>query len=59
ASVIFTQNTGIIVSVVTSETNIYHGHPLGEVLVHIRVLTVKTPETAAVDRGAIRDNRPR
>ena len=51
ASVVLTQNTGIIVGALTFKTNIYDGHTLEEVLNQTEKLTGKTPKTATVDRG--------
>ena len=51
ASVVLTQNTGIIVGAITFKTNRYDGHTLEEVLQQSQKLTGKTPKTATVDRG--------
>lgn len=51
ASVVLTQNTGIIVGALTFKTNVYDGHTLEEVLNQTEELTGKTPKTATVDRG--------
>ena len=51
ASVVLTQNTGIIVGAITFKTNVYDGHTLEEVLKQTEQLTGKTPKTATVDRG--------
>jgi len=51
ASVVLTQNTGIIVGALTFKTNVYDGHTLEEVLNQTKELTGKTPKTATVDRG--------
>ena len=51
ASVVLTQNTGIIVGAMTFEENIYDGHTLKEVLKQTSSLTGSYPNTATVDRG--------
>ena len=51
ASVVLTQNTGIIVGAITFKTNLYDGHTLEQVLQQTQKLTGKTPKTASVDRG--------
>ena len=51
ASVVLTQNTGIIVGAITFKTNRYDGHTLEQVLQQTQKLTGKTPKTATVDRG--------
>ena len=51
ASVVLTQNTGIIVGAMTFKTNMYDGHTLEPVLNQVEHLTEKTPKTATVDRG--------
>ncbi len=51
ASVVLTQNTGIIVGAMTFKTNVYDGHTLEEVLQQTQNLTGKRPKTATVDRG--------
>jgi len=51
ASVVLTQNTGIIVGALTFKTNVYDGHTLEEVLKQTEQLTGKTPKTTNVDRG--------
>lgn len=51
ASVVLTQNTGIIVGAMTFKTNVYDGHTLEEVLQQTKDLTGRRPKTATVDRG--------
>lgn len=51
ASLVLTQNTGIIVGALTFKTNVYDGHTLPDVLKQTTELTGKTPKTATVDRG--------
>lgn len=51
ASVVLTQNTGIIVGAMTFAENIYDGHTLTEVLKQTNSLTGSYPSTATVDRG--------
>ena len=51
ASVVLTQNTGIIVGAMTFAENIYDGHTLTEVLKQTNSLTGFYPNTATVDRG--------
>jgi IS5 family transposase len=51
ASVVLTQNTGIIVGAMTFTTNVYDGHTLQDALEQTKNLTGKTPKTATVDRG--------
>ena len=51
ASVVLTQNTGIIVGAMTFEENIYDGHTLDAVLKQTQLLTGNYPKTATVDRG--------
>jgi len=51
ASLILTQNTGIIVGAMTFESNTYDGHTLQEVLTQTNWLTGSYPKTATVDRG--------
>ena len=51
ASVVLTQNTGIIVGAMTFKTNLYDGHTLPKVLQQVERLTHKVPKTATVDRG--------
>ena len=51
ASVVLTQNTGIIVGAMTHTTNLYDGHTLEPVLNQVERLTNKVPKTATVDRG--------
>lgn len=51
ASVVLTQNTGIIVGAMTFKTNVYDGHTLPKVLEQVERLTHKAPKTATVDRG--------
>lgn len=51
ASVVLTQNTGIIIGAMTFKTNKYDGHTLEDVLQQTSQLTGKTPKTATVDRG--------
>ena len=51
ASVVLTQNTGIIVGAMTFETNLYDGHTLPQVLEQTHILTGRAPQTATVDRG--------
>ena len=51
ASVVLTQNTGIIVGAMTFKTNVYDGHTLPKVLEQVERLTKKAPRTATVDRG--------
>ena len=46
ASVVLTQNTGIIVGAMTFKTNVYDGHTLPEVLEQVARLTDKTPKMA-------------
>lgn len=49
ASVVLTQKTGIIVGVMTFETNVYDGHTLEDVLDQTKKLTGKSPVNAWVD----------
>ncbi len=51
ASVVLTQNTGILVGAMTFEENIYDGHTLDAVLKQTQLLTGNYPKTATVDRG--------
>ena len=51
ASIVLTQNTGIIVGAMTFENNIYDGKTLDQVLNQTKDLTGKYPKTATVDRG--------
>ena len=51
ASVVLTQNTGIIVGAMSFKNNVYDGHTLEEVLQQTPDLTGSTPKTAAVDRS--------
>ena len=51
ASIVLTQNTGIIVGAMTFEENIYDGKTLDAVLEQTKELTGKYPKTATVDRG--------
>ncbi len=51
ASVVLTQNTGIIVGAMSFEENIYDGHTLDAVLKQTQLLTGNYPKTATVDRG--------
>ena len=51
ASVVLTQNTGIIVGAMTFENNIYDGKTLEQVLQQTENITGKHPKTATVDRG--------
>jgi len=51
ASIVLTQNTGIIVGAMTFKTNVYDGHTLPKVLEQVERLIGKTPKTATVDRG--------
>lgn len=51
ASVVLTQNTGIIVGATTFEENVYDGKTLEEVLYQTKELTGKYPVSATVDRG--------
>src|SRR5690606_18303967 len=51
ASVVLTQNTGIIVGAMTFGTNVYDGHTLEDVLGQTKELTGRAPRTATVDRG--------
>lgn len=51
ASVVLTQNIGIIIGAMTFKTNKYDGHTLEPVLNQVERLTDKTPKTATVDRG--------
>lgn len=51
ASVVLTQNTGIIVGAMTFKTNLYDGHTLEPVLNQVKRLISKPPKTATVDRG--------
>lgn len=51
ASLVLTQNTGIIVGAMTFTTNMYDGHTLKPVLNQVERLTDKIPKTATVDRG--------
>ncbi len=51
ASVVLTQNTGIIVGAMTFEEHIYDGHTLDAVLKQTQLLTGNYPKTATVDRG--------
>ena len=50
-SVVLTQNTGIMVGVMTFEENLYDGHTLDVVLKQTQTLTENYPKTATVDRG--------
>jgi len=51
ASIVLTQNTGIIVGAMTFSENIYDGKTLDSVLDQTKALTGKYPQTATVDRG--------
>lgn len=51
ASVVLTQETGIIVGAMTFATNVYDGHTLNDVLNQTEKLVGKSPNTATVDRG--------
>ena len=51
ASIVLTQNTGIIVGAMTFKTNVYDGHTLQAVLKQTSELTGRPPKTATVDRG--------
>jgi IS5 family transposase len=51
ASVVLTQNTGIIVGAMTFEENIYDGKTLEVVLEQTKEVTGQYPKTATVDRG--------
>ena len=51
ASIVLTQNTGIIVGAMTFKTNVYDGHTLESVIEQTTQLTGKSPKTASVDRG--------
>ena len=51
ASLVLTQNTGIIVGAMAFKTNLYDGHTLEQVLEQTKMLTNKSPKTATVDRG--------
>lgn len=51
ASVVLTQNTGIIVGAMTFRKNVYDGHTLEEALQQATDLTGNAPKTATVDRG--------
>ena len=51
ASIVLTQNTGIIVGAMTFKENIYDGKTLDLVLDQAKELTGKYPKTATVDRG--------
>lgn len=51
ASVVLSQNTGIILGAMTFKTNLYDGHTLPKVLEQVERLTNKVPKTATVDRG--------
>ena len=51
ASVVLTQNTGIIVGAMTFGTNVYDGHTLEDVPGQTAELTGRAPRTATVDRG--------
>lgn len=51
ASVVLTQNTGIIVGAMTFKTNVYDGHTLEPVLNQVERLTSNPPKTVTVDRG--------
>ena len=51
ASVVLTQNTGIIVGAMTFEENIYAGHTLPLVLAQTKQLAGYSPQTGTVDRG--------
>lgn len=51
ASIVLTQNTGIIVGAMTFKTNLYDGHTLQSVIEQTTKLTGKSPRTASVDRG--------
>jgi len=51
ASVVLTQNTGLIVGAMTFANNIYDGHSLDAVIQQTEQLTGRKPQTATVDRG--------
>lgn len=51
ASIVLTQNTGIIVGAKTFTSNPYDGHTLEEVLQQVEKLTGRVPKSATVDRG--------
>lgn len=51
ASIVLTQNTGIIVGAMTFEENMYDGKTLDTVLEQAKELTGNYPKTATVDRG--------
>lgn len=51
ASIVLTQNTGIIVGAMTFKENKYDGHTLIDALNQTEVLTGQAPVTATVDRG--------
>ena len=51
ASLVLTQNTGIIVGAMTFATNPYDGHTIDQVLDQTHWLTGRYPKTATVDRG--------
>lgn len=51
ASIVLTQNTGIIVGAMTFAENIYDGHTLEPALKQVAQLTGKFPKTATADRG--------
>ena len=51
ASIVLTQNTGIIVGAMTFKENRYDGHTLTDALNQTEALTGKAPATATVDRG--------
>lgn len=51
ASLVLTQNTGIIVGAMTFTTNLYDTHTLDAVIGQATKLTGKAPKTATVDRG--------
>ena len=51
ASIVLTQNTGIIVGAMTFTENVYDGKTLDSVLDQTKALTGKYPQTATVDRG--------
>lgn len=51
ASLVLTQNTGIIVGAMTFKENTYDGHTLESVLQQTEQLTGKRPKSATVDRG--------
>lgn len=51
ASIVLTQNTGIIVGAMTFKENVYDGKTLASVLEQTKGLTGRHPKTATVDRG--------